>query len=484
MDGDAPEPIEVELVAHEPPSTSAGRWRRQSDSPAPDDPPGDGDEVGSPPDRTDRSRLVAIVGVTAVLSLALGWIVGRSTGGGEVADAPATTRPTTTTVPETLATLPIVGDEIDDPDFAGSETSAPSVTSGPPTTGQRSGPTAEPVGIDARLAGTPLTLVGVELGGVLVEVDLATGTLTDFGASRIVADGRPLTVGRDWVVVAGGYDSSRVIHRDGSESAIDLGDRWPHLHVPGTDHFWRVGFGSPLSSSAAPLDEDRSVSLVGLDGVPLGASAELPLTAWPSSVDPATGGVVVTAGSRNYVVGLVGVDFLADGQLVALSDRTIVTFDCDEALVCGLRRIDRSTGDVAVVPADPELDEELQWQTVQGWGGASTTALSPDQRWVAVFGSSWRTSAAGLIDLATGEFVELARDSFPFDVAWSPDGRFAIVLADGEVIAYDTLTGDRFPVFTDRFQWIQLGARPPVRVEAGADGPTLLSASPEESVEG
>lgn len=464
MDADEPAPIEVELAAHEPPSGDRRRRRREreraeSSSPGPDD-----ERERAVPPPTDRTRLMQVAALSAILALVLGWMLGRTSGDTDpVAEPPVTTRATTTTSLEPSATLPIVGDEIDGADFGespGERPTLPPRTGGAPTTTGVLGPTTQAIGVDERLAGVPLRLVGVELGGVLVEADLTAGTLTDFGADRLVSDGRALIAGPDWVV-AGAAGASRVIRSDGSEAPLDLGDRWQHLHVPGTELFWRLATGSPLSSSVSPSGDDTDASLVGLDGEPVGPTIELPVTTWPAGVDPASGGLVVASGPRNYVIGPDRVEYLGIGELVALDERLAIGYDCDETLVCGLRRIDRATGDVTVVPSDPQLDDTYRWHTTQGWGGASTTSLSPDERWVAVIGSSWRTSAGGLVNLESGAFVELARDSFPFEVVWSPDGRWAIALVDREVIAYDTVTGDRFPVFTDQVQWIQLTARPP-----------------------
>jgi hypothetical protein len=322
-------------------------------------------------------------------------------------------------------------------------------------------------------------LVGVELGGVLVEVDLAAGTLTDFGAERISRDGIPLVIGPDWVV-ASSAGRTRVIRSDGTESTLDLGDRRRTLHVPGTEWFWRVDLTSPRAPSSP------RATLVGIDGEPMGPTIDLPADTWPAFVDPATGGLVVGNTPRNFAITPDGPEYLGVGDILGITAELLVAYDCDEAFVCSLVRTDRATGEATLVPPDPEPIESYRWQPTLGWGGPSDSALSPDGRWLAVIGSTFRSTVAGIVDVESGRFVELSRDTFPATVAWAPDSRWVFTVAAGEVTAYDTVTGERFPAFTDPVQWLELGGRPHLEpaTEVGAEGATLLSASPEEAVEG
>lgn len=420
-----------------------------------------------------------VASVTAVLALALGWMIGRATSGEPdtvAEDAAETTRRTTTTLEAPRETLPIVGEEI--PDVDPDEPIGSGTTPGITTTTVPPAPVTEAIAVDDRLAGVPMQLVGVELGGRLVEADLGAGALTDFGADRIVSDGNPLVVGTDWVVASPSNGRARVIWSDGGESALALGDYWRLLPVPGADRFWRGSFGPPTIGIGA-------FELVDLAGTPLGPVIEMPANSWPVLVDPRTGGVAVAVAGRSYVVLDEGVEHLADGQIVNLSEDVVVAYGCDEALVCSLSRTDRTTGEVTVVPPDPTLDEPLRWDSVADWGGADSS-ISPDGRWSAVIGSSWRSSVSGIVELASGRFVELTEISAPPTVVWSPDSRWAFYVDDLVPMAYDTVTDDRFPVFADLVQWIQLGARPSGDRAGGrsADGPTLLSAAPHEPIEG
>lgn len=489
MDADAPEPIEVELVAHEAPPERGNRRRREPTDPTDgphDETALDGVDGAVGEDGSDRNRLVRVAAVCAALALVLGWIIGRSTGGTDSVadDVPGATMLTTTTLAGPVETLPIVGEEIGSADFESQEPVA-SIIVGPtesvPTESETAepgeavaGPTTEPVGVDERLAGAPIRLVGVEVGGVLVEADLAAGTLTRFGADRVSTDGLPLVVGDDWVL-ASRFGRAAVVRSDGTVSEIDLGDRWDVLHVPGTELFWRA--------SAEPRERDDAVvlSLVDLVGEPVGPTIELPAVAWPYAVDPQTGGVVVNGFPRNYVVRPDGVDYLGVGTLVALTPDVVVVHDCDEELQCSLLVVDRATGTATPVPIDPELD--VPPALFAGRFGAPPQ-LSPDGRWVPVV-DGW-SSTTGIVELSTGRFVPLTDDPFFPTVVWSPDGRFAIVGDAMEIFAYDTVTDERFPVFTDTVRWVQLAVRPPEvgGPDPAASGPTLLSATPEEPVEG
>jgi hypothetical protein len=495
MDGDGPEPIEVELVAHEPRSDRSGRWHRQPEPNGPVEPAPESEQRPARPG-SDRTRLVLVAAVAAALALVLGWMIGRTTTSEtDVAadDAPGATRVTTTTVGIPFETLPIVGEEIGGADFdepAADEPAASERSDAGPTTTEEVGPTVESIGVDERLAGVPVRLVGVELGGILVEADLATGTLTDYRADRVNDDGSPLVIGPDWVI-SSSFGRTLTIRSDGTTAPIDLGDSWQVLHLPDTELFWRV-------PSGGPLDEGLVLTMVGLDGERVGPELELPFNTWPMMVDPASGGVVVGNVSRNYTVTPDGVEYLGVGAIIGITDDVLVTYDCDEALACSLFRTDRATGSIAAVPPDADLDEPYQWGSASGWGGTDQRSVSPDGRWVAVVGSSWRTSVAGIVELETGRFVELTRLSSPPAVAWSPDSRWAFTLDDQVVTAYDTVTGDRFPVFTDVVRWVRLGARPLVPAtdarDHGSEGATLLRVVPgatrnasgfaEEPVEG
>lgn len=491
VDGDVPEPVEIDLIPHAPPpgrGARRGRGTARAKTPEPD-PDGHSEQHAEP--RSDRSRLVMAVAVS--LALVLGWVLGRATTGGTgPASDDASVTEGVTTVATPLATLPIVGEEIDGADFEeepAEEPSRPPV--GPdsrpasrpdsePTSQPDSQPTSQPIAVDARLAGVPVRLVGVELGGHLVEVDLASGTLTDFWVDPLVADGNPLVIGPDWVAVTSN-GRARVIRSDGTDTPVDVGDHWRLLNVPGTELFWRTSFGGTSAPGGA-------FELVDLDGEPVGPTIELPAGSWPALVDPVSGGIVVVAAGNSYAVTPDAVRQLATGDIVGITDAILVTYDCDEALVCSLYRVDRTTGEVVPVPPDRDLSERYHWGSMAGWGSTESASLSPDERWVTVIGSSWRSSVAGIVELETGRFVELSQLSSPPAVAWSPDGRWAFTLDERIVTAYDTFTGERFPVFTDVVQWIQLGARPlapagPEGAAGGSKGATLLSAAAEETVE-
>lgn len=434
---------------------------------------------------------MAVVAATAVIALTLGWVLGRSVGGDSVdtaAPAPTTTTMTSAaiTAPDTVAVdaLPIAGDELpgadfDDPELDDPELDAPGPLSMPHnSTSDVAEPTTGPIAIDERVAGLPIRLVGVSILGRLAEVDLANGTVTDYPVERLSNDGRPLVVGDDWVL-ATSYGRIMVVRSDGTASRLDLGDSfdrnsWLEIHhVPGTDLFW-------AEVSGVPRDGGRH-RLVDIDGAPAGPELEVPITAWVQAVDPRSGGLVVNNMARNYVITPDGVDYLGAGAIVGINRDVIVTYDCDESLVCSLYVTDRDSGGPRPLLDDLELNG-YQWYPFSVPGGA----VSPDGRWVAVFGATGMLPpTAGIVEVDTGRYVEvLSTVEAPPSVVWSTDGRFAFFADRTIPTAYDTVTGERFPLFTETVQWNQLGARPSQQAGSGTGAGTLLSVATEEPIEG
>lgn len=433
---------------------------------------------------------MAVVAATAVIALTLGWVLGRAVGGDGVdtaALAPTTTATMTSaanTAPDTTAVdaPSIVGDELpganfDDPDDPGLDDPGPvSVPRNSTSDGDEL--TTGRIAIDERVAGLPIRLVGVSVLGRLAEVDLANGTVIDYPVERLSNDGRPLVVGDDWVL-ATSYGRIMVVRSDGTASRLDLGDSfdrnsWLEIHhVPGTDLFW-------AEVSGLPRDGGRH-RLVDIDGASAGPELEVPVTAWVQAVDPRSGGLVVNNMARNYVITPDGVDYLGVGTIVGINRELIVTHDCDEHLVCSLYLTDRDTGGTRPLFDDPELNR-YQWYPFSGPVGA----MSPDGRWVAVFGATGMLPpTAGIVEVDTGRYVEvLSTVEAPPSVVWSADGRFAFFADRTIPTAYDTATGERFSLFTETVRWNQLGVRPSPQAGSGTGAGTLLSVAREEPIEG
>lgn len=465
---DGADPIEVELTSHEERPTRRG-WRRRADQPhewSPERPAAldedgasvrDGEDTGPEHSAlaTERGRLVTTGVVVGVVALLLGWMLGRSGDGDDVATA-VDDSATTTTAPR--STLPIVGDSVAPPDFEiEEEPAAQPVTTRPTgtiraTTVEAPEPTVEPIGVDPRLLGVPIRLVGVDAGSSLVEVDLATGTLTDYHVGRISMDNSGLIVGPEWVVFGGGGAAARVVWSDGSESRLTLGDAWRPLHVAGTETFWR-------SPQNGPGRDGFELELVDIDGEALGVTIELPVQSWPQMVDPLTGGLTVSGGySRSYVFTPDGVEYLGIGMLNAITADAVIVYDCDEQFVCGLHRIDRATGERTPIPLDPALAGDVQLQPSFYFGDSAS--MSPDGRWMSVVASGWSSSVAGLVDIETGRFVEFGGFEWPPSIGWSPDGRYAFAVNSLSVTVFDTVADEIFPVFTDAVRWTRVGVRP------------------------
>ncbi len=457
-----PEPIEIDLTSANDTSNRGftSRWQRGQSDPSEGDLAGEivtgpsgGEPERSDSDRLRRFALAAIVGVVAVL---LGWLIGRTGGGGEVSTSglttPVSTEPESALLPSG-ETLP----------SAATATTRPS-----PTTTTTIPPGLAPlplylVDVDPRLAGVELTLVGLEQRHVLAELDLARRTVIrrDFGPFS--ADPGSMVVGDDWVVVSGDMSgTSLMVHDDGSFEQFDSGDAWLPLRQAGTDWFWR-----PMDGNG--WGPETRFELVDQTGRPVGTAIELPPSSWPSGSDPA-GGLVIEAAGDLYSVDGSSVSHLGSGNLVGLSSETVVTWDCDEQLRCGLVVTDRLSGDVRRVDVDVSSGQVIE--SLRNWTGAGIQTISPDGSLCAAMRISADQPSLILIDLGSGAVYDLGDRQFMPVIAWSPDDRFVFLLGnvdgdlgwgwggEADLFAYDRQSGELFPVLSEPVEWNTLVARP------------------------
>jgi hypothetical protein len=451
---DGGEPIEIELTPVDAPAASGGRaWRRTRTSGRSEDPQLDQDQDegggGGGGDwlTSDHGKLVTTGAVVGVIALLLGWMLGRSGGRDDltagVDDAP-------TSVAEPSTTAPLVGDPVEPADFAEAEEEPAATRPTRATTTVPSGPTTEPIDIDPRLRGIPLRLVVVGFDGTPVEIDLERGLHTDYHARSRSWEGSAVAAGDDWILMSGGDSSGgTVIWSDGSTSTIDGGGYWRLLPVEGIDRVWRM---------TDQFEQAPRFQLVGVDGDVVEGDIELPPNAWPLATDPASGGLIAQVNGRAYSVLPGETTYLGFGSLIAVSVDQVLLGDCDEQLVCGLRVVDRATGDTRVVPGGDAASGS--WQSIYSWG-TTTAGFSPDGRWATVIGGGWNQNEFGIIDVDTGEFVALALDAYPPIAIWTPDARFVIYLdSSHQLTARDLETGEEFDVLADTLPWTGLTARP------------------------
>ncbi len=440
-----PQRIEIELTTN---AEIQDRTRHR-----PDQPPAQSDEVVVRSDEvdptgwlgSDRGRLVVTATVVGLMALALGWSLGRVGESGDVATssvtAPESTAPGTTVV--------LVGESLPPPQIT---TTIPKPRPST-TTSTLPDPVSTAIEVDPRLAGVDLTLIGIANGNRVVELDLAAQTRLERSLSLFGGDPSGLIVGDDWLLVGNpATGKSLVVHADGQSEPVDVGDPWQPLWIPGTDRFWRV-------SDDQPWDQPMTYVEVDLAGEPTGTTIELPAGSWPILVDHDGGLVVLTVG-KNYVISESSVDLIGPGDLLALSGDFSVTRDCDAQLRCGLLVTDRRTGTTRTVQPDPSLGSSPMLQAVYGWGANRSSTLSPDGNMCVVIVPSNNTTRIGLIDLRTGDFVELSSSFYLPSVAWSPDGRFAFFLDEASLRAFDRETQDVFDVVDEPQMWTAFAQRP------------------------
>ncbi|MDJ0767657.1 MAG: hypothetical protein QNJ12_02645 [Ilumatobacter sp.] len=443
MDDQAPNtPIEIELTSGRDGGVAGPSARPDiaaTQRPAPSGGGGPG-----------RGALITATVVTAVVAASLGWVMGRA-GGDEDAgmtteSAPATTSPASTLVQP--------GEQLPRPDrttvVARSQAVVPTTTTPVVVTQQ--------IAVDERLEGLTVRLVGFGFDGQLNELDLETGMLRSRQLVRPVAGSSDVLVGDDWVMVRR-WDSGRVtvFFDDGEERGVDVGDPWKLAWIPGTDRFWRsVGDGPHGPSRFEEID---------IDGEATGAVIET-TAGWAVGVDPA-GGILATAAGKVYSVDAAGAEMLGSGELVAVNARLALFHDCDETLQCGLRLLDRDSGERTIVPDHGSADAHDVTTSIGFWGGAHSSGISPDDRWVAAVSFGASSAAFELVDLVTGERRELAVDTFPPSVVWSPGGRYLFFPSGenpqwpgGALMAYDIVADESFAVADELRPWNSVGIRP------------------------
>lgn len=476
-------PVEIELTAHAP---KRGRSRRDAVSgdvgaaPTPATPPAapDGDVAAAEPQPgwlgSERSRLLMSVSAAAVVALLIGWMLGRSgtdsTSAGEDASPAATTTPAATTEPEADEPDPAFegAEELPDADvdlddlFTPATTAPPIATQPPPDrepeTAEAEPETTEPevieIAFDERVLGRDLTLITVDAQRRLLEIDLSTGTVTQRG-EPLPSTAEGLVGGSDWIGVAtqGGSGQLFIDRDDGARDELDDVVWWNLAVDTERDVLWNVE-DAFASDPGGFVERD-------LDGEPTGRTIELPPdVAWSAIFDD--GAFLATVVGTTYRIGPDGHEAVTSGQVHAASPTSLVVTDCDEELRCGLRIVDRVSGDGRWLPPGPGEAAEryfpLQWY----FGNRPGNSFSPDDRWLLVVAPTDFSQDIGLLDLQTGAFVEvdgIGADAFETSWAWAPDGRTAFFVHARVPWVYDVETGESFRLSEDRLMWTGMVVR-------------------------
>lgn len=483
---DGPQHIEIELTEHA--GTRSRGWRRrggQADESAADSvrtvPSGavnrsstspstdrasdvavtQGPEP-APPVGSDRGRLVATGLAAGVVALVIGWTLGRAgdDGSAQTVDATSTTDRTATTVGDTIlpgevppaASLPASTRPVGP---TGSRPPRTTTTTLPPVWVEST------ITVDPRLAGVTDRIVAISADRELIELDLATGALRmlDIRRSQRSLTPLPPVAGDDWVAVQFDDGRSPIIFRGDDAEPTELmidGDPWSLQWDIRNGSVWQVRFearsGWPEALEESQIGGTRTGRAIDVNGL------------WPNMSDPA-GGVVVGDGSGIFTARPDGSQRIGDGRLLALGMSHVLSWACGDSLDdCGLRLIDRESGEWRAVPHQMTDPSELQgW-----WGPPPPTAMVTPDGGAALLVATSDTGEPTLIvlDTVTGQVHDLRPSGrgaavFPYPSAvWSNDGRWAFTV-DGTVVAYDRTTGDTFPVADALPRVSSVTVRPP-----------------------
>lgn len=356
---------------------------------------GTGGDDGDGP--RSRRRLGAVAVVAVLLLAAFG--ANRMTAGelatdGDDEAAPGTTgttepeRPSTTrrrprattTVPETLQTMAVLGPLL--PDATG-------------------------------------TTVVLASSGRLAVADLDTGTVRTVGAPGLRPyAGYPFeTV----LAVPGGFlvsgSQPHLVPRDAGGDVLEL-DVPPHagfLRSGEEGRFWTVGetFTMELVERDVVGETGRRLTL------PPDTGAILP-TGDGFVVSPYGSVLEVDAGTGRA-------ERIADGAAVAVDERTLARVRCDDDLDCGLVISDRDGGRERFVP------QPTPRSRYDSWYGAR---LSPDGRWLVIpFYAEDQPGGLALVDVEAGERRQIdslatsSEGGFPLQAVFTADSRW-LLLAD------------------------------------------------------
>ncbi len=444
-----PERVEVELTPRAP-----GRRGRRGDvelaptrvpvvdPPAVDDgddvpPPFEGAPVATsePAPTSDDRRLWTVALAVGVTALALGWVLGRAGGSGAdvAAPTPTSVAPVTTVAG---ATIPEV-DDLDDRPEARGEGVAPAESARPAPTTMAIDPDP-PIRIDDRLLGKPFEVVTLAPGRKLLEIDLLTGIVDERHHDGLVFGQPSLYIGEDWALILTPFEARPSILFEGDGEAVEtevFGDNSPVLARAGEEFFWRLD-GGLMSAGAGVAEElDRR-------GVPTGRTMELPRV--PRAIDPA-GGLIVEIPGGTFSIGHDGMaDRITTGRLLAVSEASALAQECDEQLMCEYVVIDRSTRERTAVPLPPELAASVELSGEDWWNVASP--FSPDDAAAALVWHRQDSAMLVVIELVTGDLVELAQVRGPASATWAPDGSYLFFLDGTRLRAWQRATGELFDV--------------------------------------
>lgn len=412
---------------------------------------GDADTDGGSPLGTERGRLVAVALTVGVMALVIGWALGRSSGDDNAArtvDAGTNVGTATTVAVTVLPGEPVPAAETPRPATppTTSRTWRTTTTSTVPPVWEES-----TVAIDPRLAGATDRIVAVTDDADLLEVDLATGAVRTVAVPRWsdVPNPLPPIAGAGFVAVTfdNGAAPDVFVGDDPTPTRQSTADPWATYWDTASGTLWTMQYedsvGRPTQMREATFDGTATGRTIDLAGM------------WPSGLFDPRGGIVVGDGTiGTYRVWADGSERLPDGRIIALGLSHVLVYRCGDTLgACAIDVVDRAAGDARPVPIDDrgEIDRLLNsW-----WGGpmAGATVTSDGRSALVPLYDGRGVNRVAVLDVVTGRITEMSRvgpgnrpESYAPSASWSTDERFAFVVVDGDVTAYDRESGELFPV--------------------------------------
>ena len=434
-----PQRIEIELTSHAP---ATGRRAAATRALPVESTQGDSGDEQRPnsTERDDRRRLIVTGLAAGAAALLLGWILGRAGGDPDVATT-GSSIPTETSI---RSSLPLTGDALPTPLIT-----VPRTTIVRPSTTTSTVLANEIVLIDEALLGFGVRIVGVEMGGNLIEVDADTGFLHRLDLEMPVGGPVGLAVGIDTAIIMN-HENGTAVSVVGDEPAepntfLASGQLFA---APESGTLWRIAFES--------TGRQQTAEEVAIDGTPTGVTIELP--GYPILGDP-VGGVVVGLPGGSFSITPSGVELLTSGNLVAIGRDKMLSVRCETTLICSMYVTDRSTKQETRLPTVLETPDSVQ---SIGWWGNQSGGVSPDDRAAVIVHLADPRNHVyelALVDLETGELTTLTVMDTT-SVAWSNDGRFALFLESGLLYAYDRDTGNEFVVSHELSRLSAVAVRP------------------------
>jgi hypothetical protein len=293
-----------------------------------------------------------------------------------------------------------------------------------------------------RPAGDPL-LPGAGVGDVFVQsahaiyrIELATGRVIRT-PTPVLAEFSSFVAGPGWVALKTASADSGVVVENGRPAVpLPTGLRPAGRLLPAPD-------GDLWLLPETPSGGVRVAARVGIEGYSVsGETIQVPAEFGILRSDGA-GLLVLTSAGKVYQLGPSGPRRLTSGSLVAVGQRFLLVWDCDDRARCLPYRLDRTTGQrEQILPAREEMVRLYQGEL--GKAADLGGELSPDGTHVALTiprGAASR-EALVVVNLTTGRSRTLPGTLTDLNgnarIAWTPNGRWLLAITDHQMRAYDT----------------------------------------------